>query len=198
MLLKRKKVKNNMPDAEINIVSLMDILTTMLFFLILFVSFSNYSVLRSTSLVSSSSSEQPKPVFTLKVTLKSEKDFEIWLGPTRGLAMVDSAPLIKNFKGSRGSLETGFTKSSVAPDLKSLLKLVQANLIEIKKAFPHETKVVLAVSDNVSYQAVIEAMTGLRSLGATEEGFTLKNLVGQTEKTKVLFPEVIISEAKPL
>jgi hypothetical protein len=76
------------------------------------------------------------------------------------------------------------------------LKQLRNTLAFIKKAFPHDTKVVLAVNDAVNYQSVVTAMVSLRSLEETEDAITVKTLIGHTEKTKVLFPEVILSEEK--
>jgi biopolymer transport protein ExbD len=190
----RKKL---LPPEELNIVSLMDILTTMLFFLILFASFSNFAVLKGSSLVSSSApSSDPKPVFTLKVHMKSEKSYEVWLGPTTGVkTLVDEGKLNRAFAGN-GSSGRGYTKNLSSSDPKNALKQLRNTLAFVKMAFPHDTKVVLAVNDSVSYQAVINTMSSLRTMEDAEEAFTVKTLIGHPEKTKVLFPEVILSEAK--
>jgi biopolymer transport protein ExbD len=186
-----------LPPEELNIVSLMDILTTMLFFLILFASFSNFAVLKGSSLVSSSAGPtDPKPVFTLKVHMKSEKSFEVWLGPTTGIkTLVDAGKLNRAF-GGNGNPSSGYTKNLSSADPKNALKQLRNTLAFIKMAFPHDTKVVLAVNDNVNYQAVINAMSSVRTMEESEEAFPVKTLLGQQEKTKVLFPEVILSEAK--
>lgn len=185
-----------LPPEELNIVSLMDILTTMLFFLILFASFSNFAVLKGSALVSSSTPGDPKPVFTLKIHLKSEKNIEVWLGPTTGIkTLVDEGKLNRAFNGN-GSASRGYTKNLSSPDPKNLLKQLRNTLAFIKMAFPHDTKAVLAVNDNVSYQGVITTMTSVRTMDEKDEAFTVKTLLGQTEKTKVLFPEVILSEEK--
>src|SRR3954470_21049184 len=117
-----------LPPEELNIVSLMDILTTMLFFLILFASFSNFAVLKGSSLVSSSTPGDPKPVFTLKVHMRSDKSYEIWLGPTTGIkTLVDESKLKRAFS-SNGSASRGYTANLNNPDPKKALKMLRNTL----------------------------------------------------------------------
>ena len=76
----KRKEKFKLPMVEVNVISLMDILTTMLFFLLVFASFANYSIVKSSALVKGDPSETNKPTFTLEVRMLSDKSAQVWLG----------------------------------------------------------------------------------------------------------------------
>mgnify|MGYP001002259003 CR=1 FL=1 len=197
MALKRKKsIKTELPSADINITSLMDILTTMLFFLILFISFADFSVLKGMALTMGTPTEsEKKPTFTMKITVSQNNSAQLWIGPTKGLRIVDEGNFNKAMRGFSGSPTTGFKRTFRGANSKVWIKDLQKVLIEVKKAFPHELKAVLALEDDVQYQLMIDSMRAVRMLGDEIPAFQLKDWVGKTETTKVLFPQVIISEA---
>ena len=129
-------------------------------------------------------------------TVRSNKTKKILLVPVSELKVVGQARLNQVLKRYfKGRPETGYTKKVIASDQQKLLKNLQQLLIPIRQAFPHETRVVLSVSDAVEYQFMIDTLASLRGLGSSSEAFELENLLGKTEKTTVLFPEVIIGEA---
>lgn len=196
MLRRKKKNKHRLPAVEVSVVSLMDILTTLLFFLLLFASFTKFTIMPATSLPApSAENEEKKPMFVLEITLRDPRNATIWLGPTAELKVVDPDSLMAFMsKRFEGNSQTGFYRKIEGSDLKSLLKTVQMNLVEIKKSFPSENKAVVAISDRINYQSMIDAVTTVRSLSDDDQAFTLTNLLGKTERTKVLFPEVVLSE----
>ena len=52
----------------------------------------------------------------------------------------------------------------------------------------------IASTDAITYQQMVDAVTAIRSLGPKQESFELKNIIGQRERTKILFPNLVISE----
>lgn len=194
MALKRRQVRIQFEDAELNVVSLMDIMTTMLFFLIIFASFGEFSVLKSSALSRGTPSQQPKATFTLKVTLDKENSAQVFLGPTKGLTMASGYSDARLSRILPGSGDKGFKRTVRGADAQAFARELQKVLIEIKKAFPLETKAVLAIKDDIPYQFLIDGLAAVRSLPVEAEGFEVRNIVGPIQKTKVLFPEVILSE----
>jgi len=186
-------------SGEMNVVSLMDILTTLLFFLLLSASFQSLSSLESSGFLSNKTvvdSTNKKPQFTLEVIFHSPTQASIWLGPLKGLhvmAQDDLVSMLKSsYQGSGG--EEGFLRKFEGKDMPDLLAKVQDGLIPIKRSFPEELGAVIAFTDGIKYQEMVDAVTSVRSLGPKQEGFELRNLLGQRERTKVLFPSLVISE----
>jgi len=68
------------------------------------------------------------------------------------------------------------------------------SLIPIKRSFPEEVSAVIAFTDSIKYQEMIDAVTAVRTLGPKVEAFEVRNTIGQRERTKVLFPSLVISE----
>ena len=66
--------------------------------------------------------------------------------------------------------------------------------MRIKRSFPEELAAVIAFTDGIKYQEMVDAVTAVRSFGDKGEGFELRNSIGQREKTKILFPNLVISE----
>lgn len=197
---KKKRNKHSLPDEDLNITSLMDILTTLLFFILMVMSMQKFSVLESTSLTAGEESKDNKPTFTLQVTVHSEKFANIWLGPIDKLdkKMVDKKSLYSFLKRNfEGKDKEGFSRKVEGKDLNDVINKVQTNLIAIKKGFPNEMNAVLSFRDKITYQQMIDAISGIRELGPKREGFIYRNLANQREKSKVLFPQVIIAEEGP-
>lgn len=199
MLHKKKKNKHQLPDGDVNVTSLMDILTTLLFFILMVMSLQNFSVMESTSLLSTESdSEDNKPVFTLQITISDEKNGSIFVGPTAELEkkMVDKkrfyAFMSNNFKGDA---KNGFYKNVASMDYKKLLYSIQRVLIGVKKGFPSELKAVASFTDKVSYQQMIDSLTAIRELSPEDDAVVYRlPVTNEKELTKVLFPQIIIAE----
>jgi hypothetical protein len=104
--------------------------------------------------------------------------------------------LIKTLQASYagGDGSEGFLRKLDAKDLPELLGKVQEGLIPIKRSFPDELSAVIAFTDGIKYQEMVDAVTALRTIGPTGQSFELRNTIGQREKTKVLFPNLVISE----
>ena len=184
-----------LPKAEVNVVSLMDILTSLLFFLILFISFQQLTVIQATALPQGASEQDDqKPTFVLQVNFLNKKNAQIVLGPTKGLKMVEERKFVRRMRSYRGRSQVGFLKKIRARNAKHLIQKIQKALIPIRQSFPHKNKITLAFSDQMTYQQIIDSMSGLKSLTANQKPFLQKNLLGKTEKTRVLFPEIMIME----
>lgn len=196
MLLKKRKHKLKLPIVEVNIVSLMDIITTLLFFLILILGVTNYSILQASALsLGISSKKDNKPTFSLKVSLIHHRKAILHLGPIKGLKMIKATSFRRYMrKKFSGNPQKGYSKVLYGKNSNSLIKNIQKSLVRMKKAFPHEMKAVAVFSDKVKYQKFIDMVGAIRTLGPASKPFPLTNLIGQKEKTKVLFPEVIVSE----
>lgn len=197
MLRKKKKSnKHELPVVEVNVVSLMDILTTLLFFLLLVASFTKYSVVDATALPPSDSSEtDKKPTFTLEIAFTDGKSASIWLGPVQKLKMVDSNQLISYMNGRfTGNAEKGYFKKITAKNSSQLVQRIQEVLIRIKKSFPHELKAVATFKDQVDYQELIDFVSGIRSLPNSHSGYRYEDLIGKKGLSRVLFPQVIMAE----
>jgi biopolymer transport protein ExbD len=192
-----KKRKHVLPDGDINITSLMDILTTLLFFIMMVMSLQKFSVIDSTSLTATEPSKDPKPTFALQLTILSPEELSLWIGPIKGLegSMVNTH-YVKKLISSRfkGNEESGYSLSVKADDLPSLLDKIQDTLVEVKIGFPEEMRAVISFTDVIKYQEMIDAIAAVRELGPEKEGFVYQRLNSEKEKTKVLFPQVIIAE----
>lgn len=200
MSLKPPRKKRKMPFAgEMNVVSLMDILTTLLFFLLLSASFQSLSSLESSGFLTNKAvvdTSNKKPQFTLEVIFHTPTQASIWLGPLKGLRVMAQDELISELKSefTGGDGSEGFLRKLEGKDLTDLLAKIQDGLIPIKRSFPEELAAVIAFTDGITYQQMVDAVTSVRALGPKQESFELRNLLGQREKTKVLFPNLVISE----
>ncbi len=195
MSLKNDRHRPSLPSEEVNITSLMDILTTLLFFILMISSFTNYSVIGGNALISGTPSTEEKKVFSLQVRVVDGTKGTIELGPIDGLNIVGRDSFSKYLNRSfQGSGTNGFSKSISGSDNKDFLKKLKKELIVIKQAFPTENKAILAISDAVKYQDMINDLSAMRELEESDKGFELVNLVGQKEKVRFLFPEIILSE----
>ncbi len=69
---------------------------------------------------------------------------------------------------------------------------IHAELLDIKKSFPNETKVVIVPTAGTTYDVLIEVMDGIRGVDPTDPPIFSKNVAtGNDEPIKVLFPDVI-------
>jgi len=193
---KKKKRRHGLPPEEVNIVSLLDILTTLLFFILMVMSFSNFSIMEAEALLAGNPSEQKKNIFALRVIIQNATLATIQLGAIEGLKISNQDSfydyLKKNYSGSP---QIGFFKKLNAKNHTDLLLKIQDTLVMIKKGFPHEHKIVLAFSDQVEYQNMVLAMNEVQSLSDKRDAFQITTLVGSKEKTRILFPSVVLSEA---
>jgi len=196
MALRKRKIKKELPAPEINITSLMDVLTTLIFFIIMMANFNQFMVLNANPLQTGKNSEtDKKPVFTLKVAIIDDRTAKLWLGPIAQLPMVNPEQNVKYLKSRfSGSVQTGFNRIIKEPSSEKLLSTLQDVLSYIKKAFPHETKAVVAFTDRIEYQLTIDVIAAVRSLSEDKTALEVVNLLGKKENTKVLFPEIIVAE----
>src|SRR5438874_2353928 len=74
----------HLPGNEINIVPLIDILTTILFFLIVAAGFAHFSVVPGES-AAPGSSQDGHPQFSLQVMMPTAGKLNVWVGPLVGL-----------------------------------------------------------------------------------------------------------------
>jgi len=194
-LIKVKKNKHKLTDVEVNTTSLMDIITTLLFFLVVISSVNKALTLDATSLSQGKPSTDEKQVFTLTLNFVNAKQAEFWIGPSDKLKIANYDSYVKFMnRFFAGSLSKGYGKKLVSSSKTELMRRIEKALIRIKKSFPGETKIVLGFSDNVLYEDMISIIEGVRSLDAYFKPFVMVNQLGQKEKTRVLFPEVVISE----
>lgn len=198
MSLKRARVfKHKLPKGELNVVSLMDILTTLLFFLLLAASFTRLASLDASGFISnkSFSDQGKKPTFTLEVIINDAKSASVWLGPLTGLRVAHEGEL-NRYLGLQfhGDAASGYTRKLEANDPHALVALIQQALIPIKKSFPDELTAVVAFTDRVPYQQVVDSIAGVKSLDDQHEAVHVSTAIGTSENTKVLFPEIVISE----
>jgi biopolymer transport protein ExbD len=198
MLLKKRAFKLHLPQGEMNVVSLMDILTTLLFFLLTMAAFTRLGGLEGQGLLNNyltAESTDKKPVFTLQVVFHTPQKASIWLGPIADLRPNSPEELSKSLRSTwQGDEARGFMKDVQAVDWATLLASVQKELLPVKRGFPSELGAVAAFTDAMSSQQMIDAMASLRSLPEKEAPIDVINAVGQPERTRVLFPALILSE----
>ena len=174
----------------------MDVLTTLIFFIVMMASFNHLFALPSTPLSSGKPSQaDQKPTFTLKIAVLSDHMAKLFLGPTASLDVSDRAAFTR-YMHSRfsGSPQSGYNRVVYAKSEKVLLSHLQDILSIIKKSFPLETKAVVAFSDKVTYQSTIDVLSAVRSLADDKQAVQVKAGRSIASATRVLFPEVIISE----
>ncbi|MCM2321707.1 MAG: biopolymer transporter ExbD [Oligoflexia bacterium] len=72
------------------------------------------------------------------------------------------------------------------------IKVIHESLLEVKKQFPGETKVVLVPSAGTTYDVLVSLMDSMRAVEPTDPPIYVKNAQsGNDEVVKKLFPEVI-------
>lgn len=181
-------------QGEVNVVPLMDVLTTMLFFLILMASSANFTALLGKSDEVGAESTDKKQRFDLVIALESNRKAKIYFGNFYQLKMVESASFKKHMKRYfKHQGPTGHQKVIYAKNHEQLLEKIQTQLIRIKQAFPHEQKISFAVGNNIEYQKMIASMDSLTAV-PSDKSFRLENFIGQVRTARVLFPEISLQE----
>ena len=72
------------------------------------------------------------------------------------------------------------------------LKAIHEALIDVKKQFPNEGKVIIVPTPGTNYDLLIAVMDTLRGLEPTDPPIFVKNAqTGLDEQAKLLFPDVI-------
>ena len=191
------KKRFQLPVNDVNVVPLMDILTTMLFFLVLMASISDYSVLSADAeLNNTASQEEQKPRFELAMWVKNSTTIELHLSAIAKLKVIEKENLIKTLSTRHfsGNENGGYKKIFVNKDHQKLNNDLQQDLILIKKSFPHELRVTLVVEDNIKFQNIIDFMSTVTETNSENGEFEMENFLGKREKTRVLFPEVALRE----
>lgn len=198
MLLKKKRntFKHPLPPMEINVVSLMDILTTLLFFLLLIATFSKLAIVPGHALSQQAAgTENSGDSFLLQVVFAKPEAAFLLLGPVQNLKAVKSSELRAYLKAQfRGNEEDGYIKKIESSSPKELIARIHLELKRLKESFPGETQAIAAFSPDFSYEMMVEALDQIRSLSPKEAKLQLKTLLGEKIETDILFPEVIISE----
>lgn len=194
-LIRKKMRKINLPHGELNIVSLMDVLTTLIFFIIMMAGFGDYFSIPTKPLEMGIPQKNKQATFSLKVTILSAQKIAIWVGPIKELKVQSIDDLNDLIHSSFvGNERRGYRREITNSDSSALLKDIQQVLINLKKIFPYEMKAVVAIGSKVNFQDTVETISKVRTLASEEEPIVLKNPLGKEERTRILFPEVIISE----
>lgn len=197
MRKKKSRARHGLPPAEVNVISLMDVLTTLLFFILMVSSFSKFSIMDAVPLSMGKGSDDKKNVFALEVRIKGEKSAEIWLGPIDGLKLSQEGDFNRYLKRYfSGSSKQGYSKKLWAKDKDKLVAEIRKYLQGIKKGFPHENRVVVSFVDQIKYQDMITTMGAVREIASNDQAFEIVNFIDKKEKTRVLFPQVVFSEGK--
>jgi len=197
MALKKSKPRKILPAPDLNITSLMDVLTTLIFFIVMMASFNNLMTIPATPLHSGkpADSSENRPTFTLKIAVLSDTVIKMFVGPTQELDVINRAQFDKYMRSQfTGTPQTGYNRVISTKDKSALFPKLQGVLSKIKESFPSETKAVVAFGDQVSYQTTVDALAGVRSLAPGQTAVPVKAIPGKADLTRVLFPEVIISE----
>ncbi|MBF0312671.1 MAG: biopolymer transporter ExbD [Oligoflexia bacterium] len=184
--MKRFKRKALFPLTEVNVVSLMDIMTTLLFFLILMASWTHFSSMKSKAAASATSNNE-KHKFSLAVVLVDRKNIEVHLGKIDKLEVTNTEALAnylaQNFSGNakagyKQKITSASTSQSEEEQWKEMLKKLHASIKAIKSSFPTEDGASLVIANNIIYQDIISAMEVISS-----------------EKTLALFPDITLQES---
>ncbi len=191
---RKRQNKHRLPEGDINIVSLMDILTSLLFFILLLASTAKFSVINAFSSISGKD-EEKKERFSLQVDIDSRGSAQVILGPIAKLKMVNGKRLKRYLRRNFiGNSKKGYTRKYWGKTNKQLLKRIQFALVKIKQGFPHESNMVLAINDRIKYQNVINSMGAMREIASDAKAFKEKNLLGIVRMSRVLFPGIILME----
>lgn len=192
MLLKRKKQKHKLPAADINIVSLMDILTVLLFFLLVIATVSELYVIPASALTNAATkTEEKKPAFALQLIIVEPKVAYVYLGAVEQLRRNNPEGL-RDYLSKRfsGNEQSGYFRKLEASSKSDLLNKLQDILVILKKHFPNETRSVVAFTDAIDYQLMVDAMSRIREVGAHQQPVAVQS----NKLTEVLFPQITVSE----
>jgi biopolymer transport protein TolR len=164
--------KSNTEPIQLNLIPMLDALVTLIGFLLFTTSFLAIVHIESPFPVTSARDVEEKlkaRPLQLTVTLR-ENEIEIW-------SPFDRIPAKTIPLDADGQLD---------------FKSMHDSLITVKQQFPLETKVVIVPHAGVSYDILIAAMDGMRSLEPTDPPIFAKNeSTGIDEAIKLLFPDVI-------
>lgn len=173
-MLKRpsSRRKSSTEQIELNLVPMLDTLVTLIGFLLFTMSFLTIVSIESPfpEVSSSKIHEQikEKPL-QLTLTLR-ENEAELW------------SPFDRITPKKIADLEPG------KPNTAEIHRL----LVEVKKQFPEETKIVLVPSGGVPYDVLVSVMDSLRGIDEGDEPIFHRNpATGNDEAVKALFPEVV-------
>lgn len=163
--------KGNREQINLNLVPILDTMVTLIGFMLFTMSFLSLVTIESPFPEASSKVlEQKLKERPLQLTVSLRADeIEVW-------SPFDKFPS-KTIKHK--------------PEGPDLMGMHQA-LIEVKKQFPNDTKVIFVPNASANYLLMISAMDAMRSLDATDPTIYVKNAqTGVDEAVKTLFPEVI-------
>jgi hypothetical protein len=136
-----------------------------------------------------------KPTFTLKITVMSNQKISIWLGSLKDLKIENKTELDTLLHSTFvGNDLNGYRHEITNSDNITLTKEIQKVLISLKKVFPSEMKAVISIGGKVKYQDSMDMISIVRTLASEAEPIILKNELGKEEKSRVLFPEIVLSE----
>ncbi|MBU6376627.1 MAG: biopolymer transporter ExbD [Bdellovibrionales bacterium] len=159
-------------DVQINLVPMLDALVTLIGFLLFSMSFLSLVSIETPKpevnpdLVDKKLQERP---LQLTVSIR-EKESEVWCPFER----IQSKIIPHTTEG--------------LPDTKA----IHEALIEVKRSFLDETKVVLVPTASTSYDVLVAVMDSLRGLEPTDPPlFKPNSQTGIEEPVKVLFPEIV-------
>ncbi len=159
-------------QIELNLVPVLDTMVTLIAFLLFTMTFLNIVGIESPFPIASQEQQEQKlkeKPLQLTVSLR-DNDAEIW-SPFQKIASK--------------------TIPNPASGIYDLHAIHEA-LLEVKKQFPLETKVVLVPTASTNYDTIVAVMDSLRGMEATDPPIFVKNAqTGLDEQTKLLFPEVI-------
>ena len=173
-MLKRPSSRRKTAASEvtINLVPMLDALVTLVSFLLYTMSFFAFVSIQSpvpiTSPEHNAEKLKERPL-QLTVSIR-ETEIEVW-SPFK---MVPAK------------------KIANTPDGKPNIVELHQSIIEVKRKFPNETKVVIVPNGGSSYDTIIAVMDASRTLETTDTPLFMKNAVsGVDEPVKALFPEVV-------
>ncbi len=182
----KKKKKFVLPESEVNVVPLMDILTTMLFFLILMASTANFTIIKGSSTASGSSTTtaEEKPRFDLGILYKSPKRIEVFLGKTKGLEIADEKGFNNFRKKNLYAFQNIGHRKVLTGTPETIFQKTQELIQGLKVYFPAEKKVTLALGDKIVYESIVQLMDKISKA---------QDPKGEIE----LFPEIVLQEIEP-
>lgn len=164
--------KGHADQIELNLVPMLDTFVTLIAFLLFTMTFLNIVGIESPFPIASSEEVEQKlkeKPLQLTVSLR-ENETSIW------------SPFEK--------IPTK-TIPNPAPGLPDIRAIHEA-LIDVKKQFPAETRVVFVPISSTNYDTIVALMDSIRGVEPTDPPIFMKNAqTGLDEQIKLLFPEVI-------
>jgi hypothetical protein len=172
----------------------MDVLTLLIFFIVMMSSVDKLVTVPANPLQSGKADAASQPTFALKVTVLGDNAIKVYLGPVNTLDIQNrgalAAYLKKEFKGSDAG---GFEAKLVEKDKEALLTRLRGVLLHLKASFPHEMRAVVAFGGKVKYQTSIDTLAAVRSLPESGAPISI-DVGGKQVLTRVLFPSVVVAE----